>query len=79
MSQEVKDIREQLTRDLEKSLIYFANRQNKMLSAAAATAIAKRVMEKIDLDNAAFQHKGTSWLAGLIIDNFPVPTAEVKP
>lgn len=79
MSQEVKDIREQLTRDLEKSLIYFANRQNKKLSAAAATAIAKRVMEKVDLDNAALQHKGTSWLARLIIDNFHVPTAEVKP
>lgn len=78
MSQEAKSVRERFTHDLEKELIYFANRQHKTLSYAEAATIAKRVMEKADLDNAAFRHKGPAWLARMIVDNFPAPSADVK-
>lgn len=78
MSTESESMRERLTYQLQRDLVYFANRQNKTLSHSAAETIAQRVMEKADFDNPAFQHKGTSWLARIIVDNLPAPTADAK-
>ncbi|PKH11710.1 hypothetical protein [Planomicrobium sp. MB-3u-38] len=69
----LENAKERFTHQLEKDLVYFANRQNKSLSYSAANTIAQRVLENADLENPAFQHKGTSWLARIIVDNFPAP------
>lgn len=78
MNTELENMRERLTHQLQRDLVYFANRQNKTLNHSAAETIAQRVMEKADLENPAFQHKGTSWLARIIVDNFPAPPPNAK-
>lgn len=78
MKREPDNMRERLTHQLQRDLVYFANRQNKTISHSAAETIAQRAMEKADLDNTAFQHKGTSWLARIIVDNLPAPTTDDK-
>lgn len=72
----LENAKERFTHQLEKDLVYFANRQNKSLSYSAANTIAHRVLENADLENPAFQHKGTSWLARIIVDNFPTPKTD---
>lgn len=71
-------MRERLTHQLQGDMVYFASRQNKTLSQSAAETIAQRVMEKADLENTAFQHKGTSWLARIVVDNLAAPTNNIK-
>lgn len=78
MNTELESMKERLTHQLQRDLVYFANRQNKTLSHSSAETIAQRVMEKADLENPAFQHKGTSWLARIIVDNFPAPPTDGK-
>lgn len=78
MSKDVESVRERFIRDLEKELVYFANRQRKKLSKVEVATIAERVMEKVDLDNAVFKHKGTTWLARMIVDNVPAPPTDIK-
>lgn len=61
--------RTRLTKDLENSLVYFAHRQNKLLSRAEAVDISCKVMAKVDISNSVFTHKGPSWIAREIITN----------
>lgn len=74
----MENMRKRLIHQLQKDLVYFANRQNKAISYPAAKTIAHRVLETADLENPAFQYKGTSWLARIIIDNFPAPPTDAK-
>ncbi|WP_282020866.1 hypothetical protein [Planomicrobium okeanokoites] len=78
MNTKLENMKERLTHQLQRDLVYFANRQNKALSHSSAETIAQRVMEKADLENSAFQHKGTSWLARIIVNNFPAPPTGAK-
>jgi len=78
LTMEQESMRERFTHQLQRDLVFFANRQNKTLSSSAAESIALRVMEKADLENPAFQHKGTSWLARIIVDSFPDPKTNAK-
>lgn len=70
--------RERFIHQLQRDLVYFANRQNKALSHYSAETIAQRLMDEADLENPAFQHKGTSWLARIIVNNFPAPPTDGK-
>ncbi|PKH10560.1 hypothetical protein [Planomicrobium sp. MB-3u-38] len=78
MNPNLEGTRERFIHQLQRDLVYFANRQNKALSHSSAETIAQRVMEKADLENSAFQHKGTSWLARIIVNNFPAPPTGAK-
>lgn len=76
MNQKSEKMRELLTHQLQKDLIYFANRKNKLLSYSEAGDIASRMMKHVDIDHPAFKHKGTTWLARIIVDNLPAPPAD---
>lgn len=78
MEKVTENQRERMMRVLQRDLIYFANRQDKTLSYSEAGTMASRIMVNADLDNAAFQHKGTSWLARVIIDHLPTPSSLPK-
>ncbi|WP_128122869.1 hypothetical protein [Exiguobacterium sp. AM39-5BH] len=62
-----RDDRERLTKDLEDSLMYFANRQHKSISRQEATDISRNVMAGVNINDSVFAHKGPSWLAREII------------
>lgn len=76
MKEEPKDMRESLTHRLKADLVYFANRNSKSLSYAEAGDIATRMMKHADIDHPTFKHKGTTWLARIIVDNLPAPPAD---
>lgn len=78
MKSDLENMKERFIHQLQKDLVYFANQQNKSLSYSAAKTIAHRVLENADLENPAFKHKGTSWLARIIVNNFPTPKTDPK-